>query len=41
MLQGFMESKRVPEYVTRIEGLLMGLGRTYEAAAYRARFPLK
>jgi tetratricopeptide (TPR) repeat protein len=41
MLHGFMERKRVPEYVTMIEGLLMGLGRSYEAAAYRAKFPLK
>ena len=41
MVHGFVESKRIPEYVTRIEQLLTEAGRTDEAGAYRARFPLK
>ena len=41
MVHGFMESKRIPEYVTRIEHLLTELGRAEEAGAYRTRFPLK
>jgi len=39
MLHSFMERKRIPEYVSRIEDILSGLGRADEAA-YRAKFPL-
>ena len=41
MLHNFIEAKKVPEYVSQIEDILSGLGRTDEATAYRAKFPLK
>ena len=41
MLYSFVERKRIPEYVSRIESILTDLGRTDEAATYRAKFPLK
>jgi hypothetical protein len=41
MRHGFMEAKDISRYVSTIEDILTGLGRTDEAAAYRAKFPLK
>jgi tetratricopeptide (TPR) repeat protein len=41
MLHYFLEAKKVPDYVSRIESLFSGLGRPDEAVAYRAKFPLK
>ncbi len=41
MRRGFLEAKHIPEYLSRLEELLAGLGRADEASAYRAKFPLK
>jgi len=41
MRQDLLVSKQVSEHLRQIESILSGLGRTGEAAAYRARFPLK
>jgi tetratricopeptide (TPR) repeat protein len=41
MRHSLMEAKKVPTYVREIEDILIGLGRTDEAATYRAKFPLK
>jgi tetratricopeptide (TPR) repeat protein len=40
LLRSFLERKRVPDYVRRIEEVLSGLGRSAEAPTYRAKFPL-
>jgi serine/threonine protein kinase/Tfp pilus assembly protein PilF/predicted negative regulator of RcsB-dependent stress response len=40
MLHSYLEAKHVSEHVSQIESILTGLGRTQDALAYRAKFPL-